>query len=111
MYKLLPNRVLQRKRDNFIRNICKNKKTQLVCSFGSHYRPIKKRILRREWFEDDGLEMEVEGKKYSVPKGWKEYLIHLFGPNYMKLPKEENRINHFNFYDVKLNTKDEVKHV
>ena len=99
-YKILPSKYIQRKRDKFIRNACKDKNTKYICSFGSHYRPIKMRVFPREWFEDIGIEMEFEGKMYSVPKGWKEYLIHLFGPNYMELPPEEKRINHFNFYEV-----------
>ena len=103
IYMRYPNSELQAKRDAFIKNICKKKNTSLICSFGSHYRPIIKRVLQREWFEDTGLEMEFEGKYYKVPKGWKEYLIHLFGENYMELPPIEKRINHFNFYEVDFN--------
>ena len=105
-YKILPNSVLQKKRERFIRNICKDNKTSLVCSFGSHYRPIKKRILKKEWFDGESEKMEFEGNKYDVPKGWKEYLIHLYGPNYMDLPPVEERINHFNFYDVEFDIKE-----
>lgn len=105
-YMLFPNIVLQRKRDKLIRNVCKNENTEWICSFGSHYRPIRKRVLKKEWFEDAGLEMEFEGKMYAVPKGWKEYLIHLFGNDYMKLPPEEERINHFNFYEIKFDTEE-----
>ena len=47
--------------------------------------------------------MEFEGRYYKVPKGWKEYLVHLFGENYMELPPIEKRINHFNFYEVDFN--------
>ena len=102
-YMLFPNYHLQMKRDKFIRNACKNKDTDLVCSFGSHYRPLKKRVMKKEWFVDSGIEMEFEGRKYTVPAGWKEYLKHLFGPYYMSLPPEEKRINHFNFYEVNFN--------
>ena len=105
MYKIydkLPNQKLQIKRNNFIKNLAKNNKTELICSFGSHYRPMKRRILKRKWFSDS-VEIEFEGKKYPAPVGWKEYLIYLFGESYMELPPEENRINHFNFYDVNFN--------
>ncbi len=100
-YMLLPNRILQKKRDKFIRSVCKDDKTEFICSFGSHYRPIKRRVLLKEWFEDTGLKMEFEGRMYSVPKGWEEYLVHLYGPNYMELPPENERVNHFDFYAVK----------
>ena len=103
IYMRYPNSKLQIKRDKFIKNLCKKKNTSLICSFGSHYRPIIKRVLQREWFEDAGLEMEFEGRYYKVPKGWKEYLVHLFGENYMELPPIEKRINHFNFYEVDFN--------
>lgn len=110
-YMLFPNRHLQKKRNKFIKKVgkVKDKNTELVCSFGSHYRPIKKRVLLKEWFEDVGLEMEFEGKMYSVPKGWNEYLIHLFGLDYMEIPPEEKRKSHFNFYDVNFNLKNNDK--
>ena len=59
--------------------------------------------MKKEWFVDNGLEMEFEGRKYTVPAGWEDYLKHLFGPYYMSLPPEEKRINHFNFYEVNFN--------
>ena len=106
-YMLFPNYHLQMKRDKFIKNACKNPNTKLVCSFGSHYRPLKKRVMKKEWFVDSGLEMDFEGRKYTVPAGWEEYLKHLFGPHYMSLPPEEKRINHFNFYEVNFNVEEE----
>lgn len=106
-YMLFPNYHLQMKRDKFIKNACKNPNTKLVCSFGSHYRPLKKRVMKKEWFVDSGLEMDFEGRKYTIPAGWEEYLKHLFGPHYMSLPPEEKRINHFNFYEVNFNVEEE----
>lgn len=74
-----------------------------VCSFGSHYKPLQKRILQKSWF--DGNEyMAFEGKQYRVPCGWKEYLVHLFGESYMELPPVEKRVVHFNFSDVQFDT-------
>ena len=105
IYMLSSNEKLQSKRQKFIRNICKSNNTSLVCSFGSHYRPIIKRVLQREWFEGNGIEMEFEGKMYTVPNGWREYLEYLFGENYMELPPEDKRINHFNFYEVDFDVK------
>jgi len=82
------------------------KDSKNVCSFGSHYRPYGKRVLRKVWFSGDEY-MEFEGRKYRVPTGWKEYLVHLFGRNYMELPPVEQRINHFNFYEIEFNTNNE----
>lgn len=39
-------------------------------------------------------EMMFEGKKYPVPHNYKEYLEILYG-NYMKMPDEKDRQNHF----------------
>lgn len=99
-YRKMPKEKLMRLRDDYIRNASGGKKTSLVCSFGSHYRPISRRVFPAEWFVDDGTMMEFEGKMYKVPAGWKEYLVHLFGENYMEWPPVWDRAIHFNFYDV-----------
>ena len=82
-------------------------KGNLVCSFGSHYRPLRKRVLNSEWFSGDEY-MIFEGTYFRVPSGWKEYLIHLYGINYMELPPLEKRVSHFNIYEVNFN--EEEKH-
>jgi phosphorylcholine metabolism protein LicD/glycosyltransferase involved in cell wall biosynthesis len=82
-------------------------KGENVCSFGSHYRPFIKRVLKKEWFSGDEY-MIFEGKSYRVPFGWKEYLVHLFGEKYMELPPVEARENHINFYEVKFNMGEEA---
>jgi lipopolysaccharide cholinephosphotransferase len=83
-------------------------KSDNVCSFASHYVPIIKRVLKKAWFEGNEY-MTFEGKSYRVPCGWKEYLIHLFGENYMELPPVEKRETHFNFHEVKFDINEEVK--
>ena len=87
------------KRDSFIRSVS-SEATDKRVSYGSHYRPLSKRIFPAEWFVDDGTKMEFEGKMYTVPAGWKEYLTYLFSDKYMELPPLIERVNHFNFYDV-----------
>jgi hypothetical protein len=44
-----------------------------------------------------------------VPKGWKEYLVHLYGESYMEWPPVEKRVNHFNYYDICFDTTKESK--
>jgi len=99
VYKLYPKTTLYKMRDDLIRSYS-GVDTDKVCSFGSHYRPLIKRVLKKEWFSDFKY-MEFEGRKLKVPIGWEGYLIHLFGQNYMDLPPESKRVNHFNFYDIK----------
>ena len=96
----MPKDKLMSLRDNYVRNAAGGKETSLVCSFGSHYKPMIRRIFPAEWFVDDGTMMEFEGKMYKVPAGWKEYLLHLFGDTYMEWPPIKERAIHFNFYDV-----------
>lgn len=99
-YRRMPQEKLMRIRDDFIKNAAGGKKTSLVCSFGSHYRPIIRRVFPAKWFVDDGTKMEFEGKMYKVPAGWHEYLVHLYGENYMEWPPISERAIHFNFYDI-----------
>ena len=100
MYRKKPKAELIKMRDEFIRNAAHGKETSLVCSFGSHYMPISRRVFPAKWFEDDGTKMEFEGRMYKVPAGWKEYLIDLFGDSYMEWPPMWQRVNHFNLLDV-----------
>ncbi len=101
--KMLPNSVAQKKREKYIRSLA-GPDAPYVCSFGSHYRPLVKRVFPAWWFTDAGLTMEFEGKQYTVPKGWKEYLIHLYGESYMEWPPVDKRVNHFNYFDINFDT-------
>ena len=48
----------------------------------------------REWFDDENLIlMDFEGDKFYVTKYYDEYLTQFYG-DYMKLPKEEDRVFH-----------------
>ncbi len=64
-----------------------------VCSFGSHYQPVQRRVLKTEWF-GEGIPMELEGKEYMAPSHWEGYLLHLFGKDYMQLPPPKDRVCH-----------------
>lgn len=53
-----------------------------------------------EWF-DDLIEVTFEGEKYKATAKYDEYLTQFYG-NYMKLPKEEDRVFHgFECYYIK----------
>lgn len=108
LFEKLPKKILYKLRERLLKNTHKYQNSSLYCSFGSHYRPLQKRILKKEWFSGDEY-MMFEGKKYRVPLGWKEYLIHLFGTSYMELPPISKRINHFNFYDVEFKNANDRK--
>lgn len=80
--------------------------TKLVCSYGSHYQPTSKRVLKSEWFTGEET-MQFEDGSFYVPKGWKEYLIHLYGEYYMELPPVEKREVHLNLSKVRFPKEDE----
>lgn len=46
----------------------------------------------KEWF-DDLIDVEFEGEKFKAPSHYDEYLTQFYG-EYMKLPKEEDRVFH-----------------
>lgn len=107
-YKMLPKKFNYRLREKLLEK-SNSFDGENVCSFGSHYKPIQKRILKKSWFNGDEY-MLFEGRKYRVPSGWREYLIHLFGESYMEMPPVEKRVNHFNFYDVVFDTNQGTDH-
>lgn len=53
---------------------------------------MKNCTVQYEWLAEP-CELEFEGKMYSVPCGWHEYLANMYG-NYMELPPVENRRPH-----------------
>lgn len=55
----------------------------------------KYRKIPRELYESSTY-LSFEGKKYSVPEKYDEYLTGLYG-DYMKLPPEDKRISNHNF--------------
>ena len=53
---------------------------------------IKRTIWKTEWFNNK-TRLEFEGKYYSAPVHYHEYLTHIYG-NYMELPPVEDRKTH-----------------
>lgn len=93
--KLFPNTFIYRLRDWLLRMTNALSGKTYYCSFGSHYRPLRLRVLRSEWF-GEGTPLEFEGKMYVAPSQWEKYLLHLFGETYMQLPPEDKRFCHVN---------------
>ena len=66
-----------------------NTNSGYVCSMASHY-SYTKQTMHREIYGEPAL-YEFEGERFYGPAMWKEYLIQLFGENYMQLPPVEKR--------------------
>lgn len=97
--KILPRKVTYRLRDWLLKITNRFSHRTNICSFGSHYMPMIRRVLKAEWF-GEGQMMEFEGKMYRVPSMWESYLLHLFGKNYMQLPPVKERACHLNLYQT-----------
>lgn len=50
-----------------------------------------KKVISRHCF-DSVVMMNFDGKEYPAPSGWKDVLVGLYGPNYMELPPEDQRV-------------------
>lgn len=61
-----------------------------------HIIPFKKDIL------GEGVKLNFENLKVNAPEKYDEYLKCLYG-DYMKLPPEDQRVNHHNFHIVDIN--------
>ncbi|MBQ6150485.1 MAG: LicD family protein [Mogibacterium sp.] len=51
----------------------------------------EERVVKAEYMPV--VEVEFEGRKFPAPKGWKQYLKQLYGPNFMELPPVYTRIS------------------
>ncbi len=103
---LLPKRFHYRMRDLVLKTSNRFSGKKYVCSFGSHYQPMRKRVLEADWFET-GVPMEMEGKEYMAPVKWESYLLHLFGEHYMELPPEDQRICHSDLSSIRFDVQEE----
>ena len=103
IYKRFPRKFSYKRREKFLSNLYKYKDSKLVCSFGSHYKPFQRRIMKKAWFRGDQY-MDFEGRKYRIPDGWKEYFLQVYGESYMELPPDDERQTHFNLYEVEFDT-------
>ncbi|MGI6154260.1 MAG: glycosyltransferase [Christensenellaceae bacterium] len=104
--KLFPKPFLYRLRHWLLNIINALSGNTYYCSFGSHYRPMQRRVLKSEWF-GEGTPLKFEGKTYNAPSQWEKYLLHLFGDSYMELPPKNQRICHLNLADSILSEQDE----
>ena len=98
--KKLPRKFNYKVRDMLLKttNALSSKKN--ICSFGSHYQPMIRRVFKTDWFFGEEVTMEFEGRQFRVPTNWEKYLLHLFGKNYMQLPPVEMRICHTDFTKI-----------
>ncbi len=101
--KKLPRTFWYKRRDKFLKFCNKHGDPELVCSFGSHYQPMTKRILKSEWFGEP-TDLELAGRMYMAPEHWEKYLLHLFGETYMQLPPEEQRVCHSDLDAIRFDT-------
>lgn len=85
-----------KKRDQFLRYVNRHGSKKYYCSFGSHYKPMIRRRLDTDWFGEP-VYMEFEGEMLPAPGNWIGYINHLFGDNYMELPKPADRVCHTDF--------------
>ncbi len=88
-----------KKRESILRWCNRHIHGDYVCSFGSHYQPMNRRILKKEWFGENE-DIEFEGMLCMSPKDPEGYLTHLFGQNYMELPPKRFRVNHADLENI-----------
>jgi len=80
---------------NFEKELNNLNEGDFLVAFGGSYGV--KEIFKREWFLDY-IEIDFADIRVKIPKGYDEYLKHLYG-NYMKLPPKEKQISrHFRHY-------------
>lgn len=91
--KHLPVQLYYKMRNHLLLKCNRTSGKKYVCSFGSHYMPMRMRVLHADWF-GEGVKMELNGKEYLAPSKWESYLLHLYGENYMTLPPVEQRVVH-----------------
>lgn len=65
-------------------------------NFFSQY-GFKRQTMPKQWY-GEGVEVEFEGRKYTAPAEYKEFLNQLYGPNYMDIPPVEKRRTHYPLY-------------
>ena len=90
-----------KKRESILKWCNRHIHGEYVCSFGSHYWPMNRRILKKEWFGEN-VDIEFENLVCMSPKNPEGYLTHLFGQDYLKLPPKRFRVNHADLENIVL---------
>jgi lipopolysaccharide cholinephosphotransferase len=87
---LVPNKVINRSFD-YITAMSNKNAGKYTTSFASRY-GWRKQLVPNEVY-GKGVLVAFEGRKFRAPDQWDVLLAQLFG-DYMKLPPEEQRVNH-----------------
>lgn len=74
-------------------------------NFFSQY-GLKRQTMPKQWY-GSGVDVEFEGRKYTAPTKYKEFLTQLYGSNYMDIPSAEKRRTHYPLY-VKFSNGEEM---
>ena len=101
--KKLPTSWFYRLRAVFLKAVNRFSSKENICSFGSHYQPMTKRVFKSCWFEGEQKYMIFENHELRVPSNWENYIIHLFGEDYMQLPPADARVCHTDLAKVNFN--------
>lgn len=86
---VIPMSMLKKQREA-VMTAYDQKSTQCVCSTTSKY-GYNKQIIDRSVYGSP-VKLLFEGVELNVPAKTKEYLMHLYGNDYMQLPPEEKRV-------------------
>ena len=91
LFKLLPKQF-------FIKKSIKNQKKYInkYTGFIGNFSGVVGNIKCKKEIFSTFVKLEFEGKMYSVPAGYKEWLTAYYG-NFMKLPPKEKRVTHHQF--------------
>lgn len=95
--RIFPRSFHYKMRDRLLKFSSRHSSKENIASLGSHYMPMTKRVFKSDWFTGKERTLEFEGRQFSVPARYEEYILHLFGPDFMELPPPEKRICHTDF--------------
>jgi len=90
------------KLSSFVIDSCISSNSEFVTSFFSGYGYKRQRI--KSTIYGDGVQILFEGCLFNVPFKYTEYLINLFGDNYMNLPQKNKRRTHVDLDKVQFHT-------
>ncbi|MGT2637925.1 LicD family protein [Streptococcus ratti] len=82
----------EKRQQRYIKTISKYDMTETYS--GNYTGAYKLREIVPSDYFDEGVELNFENIKVRAPKKYKDYLVAIYGENYMELPPEEDRIPH-----------------